>query len=222
MKFRHEYKHIINMSDMLQLKCRLSKIFRHDVNCANDGTYFIKSLYFDNFADKALREKLDGVDYREKFRIRFYNNDTGFIRLEKKSKINGLCNKVSCEITQHECNSIINNDIEFLASSSDMLKKELYAKMKYQLLRPKCIVGYKRESFIYAPGNVRITIDSNIGGSNNISKFFNPDITLLNLYHNAILEVKWDEFLPQIVKDAVQSLCRHSSAFSKYAAIRIL
>lgn len=135
MKFRHEYKHIINMSDMLQLKCRLARIFEHDANSQDDGTYFIKSLYFDNYADKALREKLDGVDYREKFRIRFYNNDTGFIRLEKKSKIYGLCNKISCEITKDECNSIINNDIEFLSQSSDMLKKELYSKMKYQLLR---------------------------------------------------------------------------------------
>ena len=220
MKFRHELKHAINMSDRIQLSARLSKIFQHDANSDN-GTYYVKSLYFDNYMDKALREKLDGVNCREKFRIRYYNNNTDFIRLEKKSKINGLCNKVSEKITKEECMSIINGDIEFLAKSDSELKKELYAKMKYQLLRPKCIVGYRRETFVFVPGNVRITLDYDIAGSDDISNFLTPDFPLLSLYHLTILEVKWDEFLPQIVKDAVQSHCRQSSAFSKYAAVRI-
>lgn len=221
MKFRHEYKHIINMSDMIQLRCRLSPIFGHDTNAGEDGTYYVKSLYFDNHYDKALREKIDGVNYREKFRIRFYNNNTDFIRLEKKSKINGLCNKVSCEITKDECVSIINGNIEFLNNSDCMLKKELFTKMKSQLLRPKSIVGYRRESFVFAPGNVRITIDYNISGNNDINNFFNPDISFPCSYSKAVLEVKWDEFLPQIVKDAVHSHCRQSGAFSKYAVTRI-
>jgi len=88
MKLRHEYKHIINMSDLLQLKMRLGAALQHDEHSGEDGTYYIKSLYFDNYMDKAYREKKDGVNKREKFRIRYYNNDISFIRLEKKSKIN--------------------------------------------------------------------------------------------------------------------------------------
>ena len=221
MKFRHEYKHQINLADIYGLRTRLSAIVKHDSNCDADGTYFVKSLYFDNYMDKALREKIDGVNKREKFRIRYYGTDTSFIRLEKKSKINGLCNKISCKITAEECQKIIDGDIEFMKDSEYTLMRELYSKMKYQLLRPKCIVAYTRECFVYPPGNVRVTIDMNICGSNNVKEFLNPDLPFLQTYHEAILEVKWDEYLPQIIRDLVQVKSRRSAAFSKYAAIRI-
>ena len=221
MKFRHEYKHQVNLADIYMLRTRLSAVLKHDPYSDEDGTYFIKSLYFDNYTDKALREKLDGVNMREKFRIRYYGTDTSFIKLEKKSKINGLCNKVSCRITTAECQKIIDGDIEFMLNSDRELLKELYAKMKYQLLRPKSIVAYRRECFIYPPGNVRVTLDMDICGSNNVKEFLNPELQFLQTYHNCILEVKWDEYLPQIVRDLVQVKSRRSAAFSKYAAIRI-
>lgn len=220
MKFRHEYKHQINLADIYGLRTRLSAVAKHDPHADEDGTYFIKSLYFDNYMDKALREKQDGVNKREKFRIRYYGTDTSFIKLEKKSKINGLCNKVSCPITAEECQKIIDGDFEFLLHSEYELMRELYAKMKYQLLRPKCVVAYTRECFVYPPGNVRVTLDMNICGSNNIKEFLNPDLQFLQLFHNTILEVKWDEYLPQIIRDCVQVKSRRSAAFSKYAAVR--
>ena len=221
MKFRHEYKHQVNLADIYGLRTRLSAIAGHDSNCDADGTYFVKSLYFDNYMDKALREKIDGVNKREKFRIRYYGTDTSFIKLEKKSKINGLCNKVSCPITAEECQKIIDGDIEFMKDSEYELMHELYSKMKYQLLRPKCIVAYTRECFVYPPGNVRVTLDMNICGSNNVKEFLNPDLPFLQTYHDSILEVKWDEYLPQIIRDSVQVKSRRSAAFSKYAAVRI-
>lgn len=220
LKFRHEYKHQINLSDIYGLRARLSAIAKYDQNANEDGTYFIRSLYFDNYMDKALREKQDGVNKREKFRIRYYGTDTSFIKLEKKSKINGLCNKVSCMITAEECQKIIDGNFEFLLYSDRELMRELYAKMKYQLLRPKCIVGYTRECYVYPPGNVRVTLDMNICGSNNVKEFLNPELKLLQTYHNSVLEVKWDEYLPGIIRDSVQVKSRRSAAFSKYAAVR--
>lgn len=220
-KFRHEYKHKINLSDIYILKSRLAAVAKHDKNSGEDGTYVVKSLYFDNYRDKSLREKIDGVDKREKFRIRYYNLDTSFIRLEKKSKINGLCSKESVPVTKEECEKILRGDIAFLKESKKPLMVELYAKMHYQILRPKCIVAYRRESFVYPPGNVRVTIDTEISGSYDVQNFFNPDLKFTHLYHTSILEVKWDEFLPQIIRDAVQIKSRTTSAFSKYAAVRI-
>lgn len=220
MKFRHEYKHRINNSDIILLRQRLSAIAKHDSFSRDDGKYYIASLYFDNYADKALREKLDGVNKREKFRIRYYNNDTSFIRLEKKSKINGLCLKESAVITAEECRRIINNDIDFLIESKVPLFNELYAKMRFQVLRPVRIVVYERECFVYAPGNVRVTIDTDIGGSGDINAFLSSEASITRLQNTAVLEVKWDEYLPQIIRDAVQMKNRSSSAFSKYAAVR--
>lgn len=220
MKFRHEYKHIINMPDIIQLRSRLDILFRRDSHCGTDGSYFVKSLYFDNYTDTALREKLDGTDKREKFRIRFYNTDTSFIRLEKKVKVNGLCSKESIRITAEECKKIINGDTAFMLDSPHNLLRELYSKMHYRLLRPRCIVGYRRECFIHPAGNVRITLDSGICGSYCTEKFLNSDLKLLPLCQTSVLEVKWDEYLPQIVRDTVQLKNRQSSSFSKYAAVR--
>lgn len=221
MKFRHEYKHQINLLDIYGLRTRLRVVAKHDSHADEDGTYFVKSLYFDNYMDKALNEKLNGVNHREKFRIRYYGTDLSFIRLEKKSKVNGLCSKESCRITAEECQKIIDGDIEFMKESKFDLMQELYAKMKYQLLRPKCIVAYHRECFVYAPGNVRVTIDMNICGSNNVKEFMNPDMQFLQAYHSSILEVKWDEYLPEVIRDCVQVKSRRTTAFSKYAAVRI-
>lgn len=221
MKFRHEYKHRVNALDIMLLRSRLSAIAGHDSHCNEDGAYLIRSLYFDNYMDKALREKLDGVNKREKFRIRYYENDTSFIRLEKKSKINGLCSKAQARITRDECQRIIDGDIEFLLYSESELLREFYAKVSSELLRPKCIVAYRRECFIYPPGNVRVTLDMDISGSNNVQEFLNPDLKFLHLYRDSVLEVKWDEFLPEIIRDAVQLKTRRSAAFSKYAAVRV-
>ncbi len=220
MKFRNEYKHVINQSDIIQLRMRLSNVLAHDEHSGEDGTYYVKSLYFDNYMDKALKEKVDGVNKREKFRIRYYNNDTTFIRLEKKSKLNGLCHKESVPIGLEEVQGILDGDIAFLLSSEHNLMRELYAKMHYQLLRPKSVVAYRRESFVHPLGNVRVTLDSDICGSYNVREFLNPDARYLQLYHNTVLEVKWDEYLPQLIRDITQVKSRRCSAFSKYAAVR--
>ncbi len=220
MKFRHEYKHRVNLADIYGLRSRLSLIAKRDAHAGPDGTYDIKSLYFDNYRDKALREKVDGVNKREKFRIRYYGTDTSWIRLEKKTKINGLCNKESAPLTVGECQKILDGDIRCLAESEEPLCRELYAKMKYQLLRPRSIVAYRRECFVCPLGNVRVTIDTNIRGSDHVKEFLNPELPFLQLYGGAILEVKWDEYLPQMIRDCVQVKNRKSGAFSKYAAVR--
>ncbi|MBO5008621.1 MAG: polyphosphate polymerase domain-containing protein [Clostridia bacterium] len=220
MKLRHEYKHRINMADRLILRRRLSAIAGHDINSNADGTYRVKSLYFDNYMDKALKEKCDGLRLREKFRIRCYNDDASFIRLEKKSKIGNMCSKESVIITQEQCMKILNGDIGFLKESSNNLMCEFYAKIRYQLLRPKCIVAYTRESFVYEPGNVRITLDYDICRSSNTKAFLAKDNIFIQPNKDCILEVKYDEFLPQIIRNAVQTTSRRAAAYSKYAAMR--
>lgn len=221
MKFRHEFKHEISECDYLVLKSRLWAVAKPDEN-GDNGKYNIRSLYFDNIYDTALREKLDGVNYREKFRIRSYNNDAEFIRLEKKSKINGLCNKVSAEITADEVDKIIMGDTEFMKTSEKPLIRELYLKMQTKGLLPKTLVDYTREAFTFPTGNVRITLDSNIKTGLSSNDFLNPDcVTIPAGDKVTILEVKWDEFLPDVMRDIVQLKGRKSSAFSKYAACRI-
>ena len=221
MDFRHEWKHEINYSDMLILRQRLKAVMKPDEN-AVEGKYFIRSLYFDNISDKALREKIDGVNCREKFRIRYYNDDTSLIHLEKKSKINGLGNKQSASLSAEEAQKIVDGDFDWMIDCDRPLVQELYSKMMSQGLRPKTIVDYIREPFVFSAGNVRVTLDYDIRTGLYCTDFLNPDcITIPAGNAPIILEVKWDEFLPSVIRDIVQLESRRTAAFSKYAVCRI-
>lgn len=222
MKYRNEIKHMISQSDKAAICHRLSIIAKLDENAKAAGHYTVRSLYFDNIADKALREKIDGVNEREKFRIRYYNGDTSLILLEKKSKLSGLCNKMSVRLTRDEAQAIVENNISWMPTSGRPLVIELYSKMKTQGLRPKTIVDYTRIPYVYGPGNVRITLDDQIRTGLRCIDFLNPHcITIPAGEAVILLEVKWDEYLPSVIQKAVQLKSRNSTAFSKYQTCRI-
>ena len=222
MVYRNEVKHIITTADKAALMARLRVVAKPDPHAGPSGQYTIRSLYFDTPTDKALREKLSGVSHREKFRIRYYNGDISHIRLEKKEKLGGLGRKLTETLTAEEAQRIVDGDTLWMAASGRPLLIELYSKMKSQCLRPKVIVDYIRTPFVYAPGNVRITIDERIRTGLSSTDFLNPDCLTIPAPHSPIiLEVKWDEFLSTPIRHAIQLGNRQATAFSKYAACRV-
>ena len=220
-KLRHEWKHRINAQDDLVLAARLRNLFPHDKHADSHGSYRVSSLYFDTPYDKALRQKLDGVNEREKFRLRYYGTDTSFIRLEKKFKRNGLCGKRSVRVTEEAVRKILAGEIGFLLDSGHPLLVEFYSKLRGQLLAPRTIVTYDREAFLYGPGNVRITLDRNLRSGLGRTDFLDPYGYHVPMGEGiTVLEVKYDAFLPEIVRMAVQVPDRRASAYSKYAVCR--
>lgn len=221
--YRHELKYSITFAEYLAIRKRLVVIMSSDPHVNSEGRYQIRSIYFDNCDDKALREKIDGVAKREKFRIRYYNDDFSFITLEKKMKINNLCLKYDARITEEECRKILDGDISFMKEHPEELVRELYAKMNYQLLRPRVLVSYVREPYIYAPGNVRVTFDSNIRTSLFSQDFLTKEIVNISATDTPkemLMEVKYDAFIPGIIQDIVQVKNIRQQAFSKYGACR--
>lgn len=218
---RHEYKLAIHACDRLVLRQGLSAVAKRDPNAGADGSYKVRSLYFDNFDDKALREKLEGVDRREKFRLRYYNDDFSLILLEKKSKARGLCRKRQSRLTKGEAEAILGGDCAFLLKG-DALRQELYAKLAAEQLRPRAIVDYRREPFVYAPGNVRVTLDGDIRTGLYSRSFFDPLLPTVPVGDAPyLLEVKFDAFLPDSILSVLALGTRQPSAFSKYAASRV-
>ena len=221
MDFRHEYKHEITAYDRYILRTRLRAVCQNDPH-AIDGKYLIRSLYFDNVDDMALREKIDGINIREKFRIRYYNGDKSFICLEKKSKYNSLGTKDQAQLTAEEAQKIVDGDTAWMKESPKELVRELYTKMTIQGLRPKVIVDYTREPFVYGPGNVRVTFDYDIRTGLKCTDFLDADcVTIPVMDDPIILEVKWDGFLPTVIRDIVQLKGRRTGGYSKYAACRM-
>ena len=176
----------------------------------------------EDYKDTALREKIDGVSRREKFRIRYYGGDASYICLEKKSKWDGLCGKRSVLLSTQEVLALLDGDLDWMPDSGRPLVQELYWKMKSNVLRPRTIVDYTRDAFVFPAGNVRVTLDYNIRTGLGSTDFLNPDsVTVPAGDAPSILEVKWDEFLPDIIREAVQLPGRHTCAFSKYAVCRV-
>lgn len=221
MQFRHEIKHGISQLDMPILRQRLKAVMQPDSH-TRDGKYEIRSLYFDNLDDKALREKLDGVNCREKYRIRLYNHDASLIHLERKYKCGGLGYKDAAALTQEQARWIAEGRIAWMAGSHDQVILGFYARLRNQGLAAKTIVDYTREPFVFGPGNVRVTLDYNIRTGLRSTDFLNPGCTTVPVPGSpCILEVKWDNYLPDVIRDMIQLGQRHSTAYSKYAASRM-
>lgn len=219
--WRHEWKHEISYADLLCIRQRLRAVAEADPH-APGGRYRVRSLYFDTPDDRALREKIDGVNLREKFRIRCYNGDLSFIRLEKKARRGGLGAKFGAELSAEEVRKLIDGELDWMLASGRPLVQELCCRMRTQGLRPRTIVDYTREPFLYRPGNVRVTFDYDIRTGLSCTDFLNPDcVTIPAGDAPIVLEVKWDAYLPSVIRDAVQTGNLRATAFSKYAQCRI-
>ncbi len=220
-KYREELKFICSQKELDIIFERIKVIMKFDEN-QKESSYRIRSLYFDDYYDTALHENEAGVDNRKKFRIRVYDNPLNPIKLEIKYKYKGKTLKDSCELTMEQYNSIINNDIIFNPGFKKPLML-LYLENKLRLLRPKIIVEYERTVFVDFPGNVRITFDRNISYSEQIEAFFEDRIDLIPLLptNQHVLEVKYDEFLPDYTAQLLEIGVLSKTAFSKYFLSRM-
>lgn len=223
MEFRHEYKFQISPQDRQLLLSRLRPLGLEDPH-ASAGEYRVYSLYFDDLQDTALRQKLDGVGNRDKFRLRYYNGDLSFIRLEKKSKRGNLCQKRSASLPLDQAKAVLAGRPQVLKQCEDPLLMEFYARL-CRGLRPAALTAYRREPFVYAPGNVRITIDRDIRTGIYARCLDAAQATLVPAAapengEPLVLEVKYDAFLPDLIRQAIHLEGRPWTAFSKYVQCR--
>lgn len=225
MKYRHEIKYLIPSNLAESLKQKLSLLMDIDKNSYNDdNTYLIRSLYFDDLKSTAYYEKLDGVEYRKKYRIRIYNLEDNFIRLECKYKHNNMTSKESVLISKDICSKIINRDINDIDISKDNILKKFIIDMKTNNLLPSIIVDYKRLAYTYPVSEVRITFDSKIkSGVYNYDLFDNNCNYASVIDDNyLVLEVKYNEILPESIAIILSTISLNKEAYSKFATCRNL
>lgn len=222
-RFRHEYKYMVNAMQEGILRVKAAGVLMPDAHADENGTYLIRSLYFDDITDTCLRENEAGTDPRSKFRIRYYNGDTSRIMLEKKSKIRGMCAKESCRISEMECKMFMNGQVPNVHPGASDTRKQLFTEMRLRGMVPKVIVTYERIPFVYAAGNVRVTFDRAITSSVQLDRFLKGDYAERPVLPEGgtILEVKWDELLPRHIRETLQIESLTWTAFSKYYMCRM-
>ena len=221
-KWRHEFKYVSPEYILTYLQKRVGAVIHRDTHTGEQGYYAIRSIYFDDLYNTCYRENEDGTDPREKFRIRAYNCDTSRISLELKQRERGKCHKIATSIPLSVCEEIMAGNIPRVHTETPYLLKKLVMQMQSRALRPVVIVSYERVPFVYAAGNVRITFDRNIRSSAHIQGFFDRTLASRPVLESAtnMVEVKYDEFLPDFINEVLQTGRLQQTSFSKYYLCR--
>ena len=221
-KYRHELKFKISNSAAEVLKQKLSLILKKDKNAYySDGSYLIKSLYFDDLDSSSYYEKMDGVLYRKKYRLRIYNNNDEFIRLEKKMKHNTYTAKEQMLISKDIYSKILNGKLDEIDSPTGLLE-EFITNSKTKHLVPSVIVLYHRTAFTYPISEVRITFDSHIQSGLYNYDLFDKEVPMYDVSEpgKQVLEVKFNEVLPLHIANILNDIPSCKEAVSKFAICR--
>ena len=220
--FRFEKKYILNNLQVEQLKHRISPLMNLDPILNGKKFYSIRSLYFDDYNDTCLKQVINGISERYKYRIRFYNGNTEYIVLEKKYKINNMTKKISVQITKDIVESILNGSIS-VSDNNDKLLNELIVMIRTRGFRPVVIIDYDRIPYVYDAGCVRVTFDFNLSCSYDFDKLFSDDLLRIPLLDsvNTILEVKYNDFIPDYIRFSLQLGELYRTSFSKYGNGRL-
>jgi hypothetical protein len=221
-KLRNEMKYYLYTHDYISLRTKVSTMLKMDKNSLSVDGYGIRSLYFDGVHDHSLYDKNNGIFKREKYRIRIYNGSDAKITVERKSKFGEFVCKEAASISREEYDSIIQGNYELLSAKEHPLLKEFYSTLAHRAFRPIVIVDYFREAYVYEPGNVRITFDKRLTAGVNSIDLFDPNLVQVEtlLPAQTIMEVKFDDFLPDNIRKMVQPERHARSAISKYVICR--
>lgn len=222
-RYRQEKKYTIAFAEKEMLVRRLSAALQPDPHAMPDGKYNVRTLYLDDVNNSAMQDTTTGAPEKIKFRIRMYNGDPSFIRLEKKVKRYGGGFKVGAQITPEECRRILAEDFAFLRGSDSAFLRECYAVSVSGGLRPKLIVQYDRHAFRCPQDDVRITIDEDIRVCRIPDAFFDtqPFGTSVMPHRECVLEIKYTHFLPDYVPLLIGIQNRPLTALSKFSAGRL-
>lgn len=221
-KYRHELKYLISNGQLALLKARLNGLIPLDSHVGRMGMYTITSLYFDDYYNRCYYENENGTDPREKFRIRIYNHSTDRITLECKRKERGKTLKTSCPLTLEQSRLLMEGKMLPDISSQPPVLQKLLKEMQQRQLHPVVIVEYERIPYVCANGNVRVTLDTHVSSSSEVSKFLEGNYAKRPIMPVGLqlLEVKYDQYLPDTIYRALQIESLQQTAYSKYYLCR--
>ena len=221
-KLRHELKHFIHRHEAMALRSRISPILHMDKHSLNRDGYHIRSLYFDNVHEDCLLDKNNGIFGRKKYRIRIYNKSDTVIKLERKSKYQNYVAKESASMTRKEYDRIVSGDYDLLRDSASPLARDFYVDCKHGGMKPAVVVDYVREAYIYPISDVRITFDKYLQASIQSLDIFDPDLPMAGSVEGpkTILEVKYNQFVPDFISGLLQMSAHNRSSISKYVICR--
>lgn len=222
--YRHELKYFISFTDQKLMSEAFQKTLERDPFCKENNEYWIRSLYFDTVDNDDFYDKEIGVMRRKKIRLRIYDVNQPWVKIEIKNKSEQYMMKETAGLNREETMALINGNTEILLSHDNEVLNNVYYFMSRDFYRPALIVDYEREAYIAPIENIRITFDKNIRASATDFDFFNPHLNLQPVFDDPtmVLEVKYNHFLPTWLKDILSSFNSERYAISKYCLGRFI
>lgn len=220
--FRKEIKYVIPIELFARLQPRLEQVLEPDAH-GSGGSYPVRSQYYDSLTDADLWDNLDGVMEKRKIRLRIYSPQDQMAKLEYKCKSGADGVKHSLSVSREEALLMEQHQYTFLCEREEKLAAMLYTKMTGQVYRPKTIIEYQRSAYTFPVNDVRVTFDTQLRGSVNPYGLFQEKLFYVPLMHEdrGVLEIKYNHFLPDVVKTLVQQIDDLAQASSKYSQARL-
>ena len=218
--YRQEIKQLLSPAQTLLLEQRIGAVLQPDIHSGKDGSYSLRSIYFDTVTDRAYTEKEAGICDREKFRIRFYNYQDKLIKLERKEKRENLIYKEDLTISRQTAQAMIKGDFSSLPEYRHPLADLIYGLACSEGLHAVVVVDYIRKAYVYPAGNVRITFDTELqAGRPDLPIWENTGVFDV-LQGSTILEIKFNQYLPEHIRQLLSSVPGQRMALSKYTLCR--
>jgi hypothetical protein len=215
LRYRYEHKYFINHHTAAILRSRASGIMKPDENADESGSYVVNNIYLDDRRDSFYLAKVLGHYSRDKYRLRYYNDDLSFIRLERKHKDGILNYKDTLPITLEQFEAMSAGDFNFIYNETAPLWQKIATVHRLRGLRPTAAYSYRRETLTYFPANTRLTIDSPL------TPMYTPVApTCGKQSYELLLEVKFTGFFPELIKRLLDGLSLVHTEASKYGIAR--
>ncbi len=212
MKTRVELKFLISIDDYVHLKRQVASVMEKDAFMTRDEGYLLSTLYFDDLYDSAVYDKADGIEFHRKYRIRTYEN--GHMALEFKTKNATLTTKESLTLDDTLANALSTMDDQIIKAYADKdLVRRLLIRMKSDHLKPRLVIDYLREAYIFHKDDVRVTFDKDIYVYNCYNK--HKRLKVLEP-RTMIMEVKYNTYLPDTIRKIVLTRKYQAIPYSKY------
>lgn len=218
---RRELKYKLSAQTASLIQKELSCILSEDPHNKHGG-YMVRSLYFDTPCSNDYFDKISGVDYRKKIRMRIYSLDDIEVKLELKEKQNVFQRKRSLLIDREQALATIHGNLSGLRDMGEF-GTYMYTLMSTDCYRPVCMVQYQRNAYINETNDTRITFDTYLMSNEGNFNLFDRNLQLYPVWllGNTLMEVKYNHFLLSHIKNVIDRADKLSVSSSKYCQCRM-
>ncbi|MFR9730622.1 polyphosphate polymerase domain-containing protein [Saccharopolyspora sp. MS10] len=218
---RYELKYLVPAAQVAEIRAEITARMEADHHSGPRG-YDVWSLYYDTGRLRFYYEKIEGLKFRRKLRIRRYGevSEHAPVSVEIKQRVNRVTQKRRVMLPYYVARQLCDHRERVEHPGADQVFVDEVLDLIIRLdLRPIAMTGYRREAYtgVGADLGLRVTMDHRVRGRD---RDFDLNAEAENRYiispHHAVLEVKANERAPYWITDLAARHGLQIQRISKY------